>query len=83
IEVSGYSGFVKKIAVRSTRIETFDLHDVVIPNSDLIAGSVKNMTLRSSHGRLVVKIGVAYGSDLKVVKSVLIDAAKQHDMVLS
>lgn len=83
IEVSGYSGFVKKIAVRSTRIETFDLHDVVIPNSDLIAGIVKNMTLRSSHGRLVVKIGVAYGSDLKVVKSVLIDAAKQHDMVLS
>ncbi|MEJ2764303.1 DUF3772 domain-containing protein [Photobacterium sp. MCCC 1A19761] len=83
IEVSGYSGFVKKIAVRSTRIETFDLHDVVIPNSDLIAGTVKNMTLRSFHGRLIVNVGVAYGSDLKLVKTILQQAAEDHPMVLS
>ncbi|MDO6704706.1 DUF3772 domain-containing protein [Photobacterium sp. 1_MG-2023] len=83
IEVSGHSGFVRKIAVRSTRIETFDLQDVVVPNSDLIAGIVKNMTLRSNHGRLVVSVGVAYGSDLNIVKEVLMDAAKNHAMVLS
>ncbi|UXI00721.1 DUF3772 domain-containing protein [Photobacterium sp. TY1-4] len=83
IEVSGYSGFVKKIAVRSTRIETFDLHDVVIPNSDLIAGTVKNMTLRSFHGRLIVSIGVAYGSDLNLVKTIMQQAAEEHPMVLS
>lgn len=83
IEVSGHSGFVRKIAVRSTRIETFDLQDVVVPNSDLIAGIVKNMTLRSNHGRLVVSIGVAYGSDLSIVKQVLMDAATKHTMILS
>lgn len=83
IEVSGYSGFVKKIAVRSTRIETFDLHDVVIPNSDLIAGTVKNMTLRSFHGRLIANVGVAYGSDLSQVKAILLQAGEQHPMVLS
>ncbi|MDV5171396.1 DUF3772 domain-containing protein [Photobacterium rosenbergii] len=82
IEVSGYSGFVKKVAVRSTRIETFDLHDVVIPNSDLIAGTVKNMTLHNSHGRLVVPVGVAYGSDLNTVKAVLTEAAVGHSRVL-
>ncbi|UTV27163.1 mechanosensitive ion channel family protein [Photobacterium atrarenae] len=83
IEVSGYSGFVKKIAVRSTRIETFDLHDVVIPNSDLIAGTVKNMTLHSFHGRLIANVGVAYGSDLSLVKTILLQAAEEHPMVLS
>jgi len=83
IEVSGHSGFVRKIAVRSTRIETFDLQDVVVPNSDLIAGIVKNMTLRSDHGRLIVPVGVAYGSDLNTVKQVLMDAAKKHAMILS
>ncbi|KDM91859.1 hypothetical protein EA58_09005 [Photobacterium galatheae] len=83
IEVSGHSGFVRKIAVRSTRIETFDLQDVVVPNSDLIAGIVKNMTLRSNHGRLVVPIGVAYGSDLNIVRQVLMDAAQKHAMILS
>ncbi|MEI8596430.1 DUF3772 domain-containing protein [Photobacterium sp. Hal280] len=83
IEVSGYSGFVRKIAVRSTRIETFDLQDVVVPNSDLIAGIVKNMTLRSDHGRLIVPVGVAYGSDLNTVKQVLLAAAQKHGMILS
>ncbi|WP_120511565.1 DUF3772 domain-containing protein [Photobacterium salinisoli] len=83
IEVSGHSGFVRKIAVRSTRIETFDLQDVVVPNSDLIAGIVKNMTLQSNHGRLIVPVGVAYGSDLNIVRQVLMDAAKKHAMILS
>ncbi|POF28224.1 DUF3772 domain-containing protein [Roseibium marinum] len=81
IEVSGQSGYVRKISVRSTRIETFDRHDVIIPNSDLIAGTVKNMTLSSKTGRLILPVGVAYGSDLERVKSILLDAARGHSTI--
>jgi small-conductance mechanosensitive channel len=82
IEVSGHAGYVRKIAVRSTRIETFDRHDIIIPNSDLIAGSVKNMTMNSLMGRISVPVGVAYGSDLDRAKQILTIAAANHPMVV-
>lgn len=83
IEVAGHSGYVRKIAVRSTRIETFDRHDVIVPNSALIAETVKNMTLTSQVGRLVLPVGVAYGSDLERTRSLLLEAARAQPSVLA
>ena len=82
VEVSGFSGLVQKISVRSTRLQTFDRHDVIIPNSDLIAGTVKNMTLGSRLGRVIVPVSVAYGTDTQRVKSLLLEIAAQHFLVL-
>ncbi len=83
IEVAGHSGYVRKIAVRSTRIETFDRHDVIVPNSALIAETVKNMTLTSQVGRLVLPVGVAYGSDLERTRRLLLEAARAQPSVLA
>lgn len=82
IDVTGFSGYVRKISVRSTRIETFDRHDVIIPNAELVAGVVKNMTLTGNTGRVVVPVGVAYGTDAEKVRSLLLDIATKHEMVL-
>jgi len=82
IVVAGGQGYVKKIKVRSTEIETFDEATLIVPNSDLIAGSVMNWTHNDARGRVKVAIGVAYGTDPHKVRDILLDIINAHPMVL-
>jgi len=82
IQVGTDEGTVKKISVRATEIETFDRASVIIPNSSLISGVVKNMYLRDNSGRTMVTVGVGYGSDPDRVKAILLDVADKNEMVL-
>lgn len=81
IEVGSTSGTVRKISVRSTTIETFDRAEVVVPNKDLMAQAVKNWTLGTRVGRIIIPVGVAYGSDVGKVQEILLEIASEHPAV--
>lgn len=82
VQVGTTQGHVRKISIRSTRIQTFDYTDVIVPNSRLIAEEVTNWTLQDNIGRLRLPVGVAYGSDTVRVKQVLLELANAHQSVV-
>lgn len=82
IEVGGFSGHVRRIAFRSTHIETFDKHEVIVPNSELVSGSVTNLTYGNSLGRIILPVSIAYNSDVALARKTLLDAAAKDQRIL-
>ena len=83
IVVGQDEGFVRRINVRSTEIETFDRAHVIVPNATLIGGVVKNLVRNDRTGRLVIPITVATTANPGKVREVLLDIAKSHELVLN
>lgn len=82
INVGGQEGFVRRINVRATEIETFDRASVIVPNSQLITGSMTNLTHRNAMGRILFKINVSYKSDPEHVLTVIRGVVDAQSSVL-
>ena len=76
-------GEVTALGLRATTVQTFDNAEIVIPNAELIIGSVTNWTLAEKRVRLKIPIGVAYGTDISNVLKILLSCADSNPTVLT
>jgi small-conductance mechanosensitive channel len=83
VVVGGEEGYVRKISVRSTEVETSERARVLIPNSYFITEKVKNWTLRDNTRRIVIPVNVSYGCDPRKVMATLLKVAKDNPDVMT
>lgn len=82
LEVEGAKGTVEQINTRSTRIRRVDGVHMLIPNSKLLENTVINWTLRDELVRASVVVGVAYGSDVRLVEKLMREITTSNPKVL-
>ena len=82
LQVDGMIGSVKKIGMRASHIETRENITVVVPNSKLVTQNVINWSHYDDKVRFIIKIPSAYGGDPRLIKQILLDAAKENPYVL-
>ena len=82
IVVGSDEGYVRRISVRSTEIETFDRSSVIIPNAELIQGRVKNWTLHDPVGRVRIQVGIDYTANPIKAREIMLELAGRHPNVL-
>lgn len=83
VSLADGEGVVRRINVRSTEIETFDGCSIIVPNSQLVTGAVRNWTLSDNRGRITVPVTVELGNDAAQVLKLLTETARQHSKVLT
>ena len=81
IQVGGQEGIVKNIRIRATELENFDKASVLIPNSTILSGDLVNLTRRRKGTRIIIPVGVSYGSNMKKVHDILLQCAKKTEGV--
>jgi len=67
--------------LRATTIRDLDQCELIVPNKKFITEDVMNWTLTDSNLRTIMKVGVAYGSDTKLVHQTLTEVARRHPLV--
>ncbi|MGO9390795.1 DUF3772 domain-containing protein [Rhodoblastus sp.] len=81
VVIGDEQGYVRRINVRSTEIETFDRATMIVPNGNMVTGIVKNFVRGDRVARIKIPVQVMWGSEPEKVREVLLDAAKSHDEV--
>lgn len=82
VEIDGRTGTVQFVGIRSTEILTFDGVRLVIPNSNILSTTIVTRTTHSNLLRGTLKVGVAYGSDARLVEHILKELVDNHPSVV-
>ncbi len=83
VTIGNVSGTVTSIRMRATTVLDWDNKELIVPNRDFVTGNLVNWTLSNPNIRLVLQVGIAYGSDTRLATQLLLEAAKQNPLTLS
>ena len=83
VTIGNTTGTVTRIKIRAITITDFDNFEVLVPNKAFITDTVQNWTLTSPVTRLMLKVGIAYGSDVAKAQQLMLDAVSANPQVLS
>jgi len=81
VTVAGIDGRVTRIRMRATTIADWDRRELVVPNKEFVTGSIVNWTLSDPVTRLVIPVGIAYGSDTALARTILLRVARENSFV--
>jgi small-conductance mechanosensitive channel len=81
VRISQTEGRVASIGLRSSVIRTRAGHDIIVPNGDLVAGQVDNLSFTDEDVRIEVPFGVSYASDPNTVREIVLEVAARTDLV--
>ena len=82
VTIDNVTGVVSRIRIRATTIGDSDRKEYIVPNKEFITGRTLNWTLSDTINRIVINVGIAYGSDTELARDLLLKAAHDHPAVL-
>jgi len=82
VTIGDVSGIVTRIRIRATTVRDWDRKELIVPNKEFITGRLLNWTLTDPMNRIVINVGVAYGSDTERARELLLKVADDHPVVL-
>ncbi|HET6324920.1 MAG TPA: mechanosensitive ion channel domain-containing protein [Planctomycetaceae bacterium] len=82
VTIDNVTGVVTRIRIRATTIGDSDRKEYIVPNKEFITGRTLNWTLSDTINRIVINVGIAYGSDTELARDLLLKAAHDHPAVL-
>ena len=83
VTIGTVSGTVTRIRIRATTVLDWDNKELIVPNRDFVTGNLVNWTLSNPNLRLVIQVGIAYGSDTRLATRILQEVAAANPLVLS
>jgi potassium efflux system protein len=82
VTIENVTGVVSRIRIRATTITDSDRKEFIVPNREFITGRTLNWTLSDTINRIVINVGLAYGSETELAREILLKAAHEHPAVL-
>ena len=83
VTIDNVSGVVNRIRIRATTIVDWDRKEYIVPNREFITGRLLNWTLSDKLNRVVINVGVAYGTDTSLVRATIMQVLDEHENVLA